>query len=154
VRLWEPQILHNYSSLNCPHFYTWACSTECALDWNKDCRMCLGWLSPYLDCIILFPCHIAATVTALLHLARPLLVPNTVGQIEKHGIYLRMVFFALPGSQESVVSVAAGYGLDNWGVRVQTLVGSRIFSSPHHADWLWYPPSLLSNWSWGLFPQE
>jgi hypothetical protein len=48
-------------------------------------------------------------------------------------------------SQDSVVSIATGYGLDNRGVGVQVLVGSRIFSSPCNSDWLWGPPSLLCN---------
>jgi hypothetical protein len=38
------------------------------------------------------------------------------------------------GSQDSVVSIATGYGLDDQGVGVQVPVGSRIFSSPHHPD--------------------
>jgi hypothetical protein len=34
-------------------------------------------------------------------------------------------------SQESVVGIATGYGMDNRGVEVRFPVGSRIFSSPH-----------------------
>jgi hypothetical protein len=33
-------------------------------------------------------------------------------------------------------------------VEVQILVGSRIFTSSYHPDWLWSPPSLLSDWCW------
>jgi hypothetical protein len=48
-------------------------------------------------------------------------------------------------SRDSVVSIANGYRLDNKGVIVRVPVGSRIFSSPHHPDWLWGPPNLLPN---------
>jgi hypothetical protein len=46
---------------------------------------------------------------------------------------------------DSAVGTAAGYGLDDRGVEVRVLVGSRIFSSSHCPDRLWGPPSLLSN---------
>jgi hypothetical protein len=50
------------------------------------------------------------------------------------------------------VSRATSYGLDNWGIRVRVLVGSRIFSSPNCPDRFWGPPNLLSNGYWGLIP--
>jgi hypothetical protein len=56
-------------------------------------------------------------------------------------------------SQDSVVGIAIGYGLDDQGVGVQVPVGSRIFSSPHHPDRLWGPPSLLCNGYQRLFPR-
>jgi hypothetical protein len=55
-------------------------------------------------------------------------------------------------SRDSIVSTATGYRLDNQEVKVQVPVRSRIFSSPHHPDWLWGPPSL-SNGYQELFSQ-
>jgi hypothetical protein len=49
----------------------------------------------------------------------------------------------LKGSQDSVVTMATGCGLDDQGVGVRIPVGSRIFSTPSYPDWLWRPPSLL-----------
>jgi hypothetical protein len=46
-------------------------------------------------------------------------------------------------SRDSVVGIATGYGLDDRGVGVRIVVGSRIFSSPLRPDWLWGPPSRL-----------
>jgi hypothetical protein len=51
--------------------------------------------------------------------------------------------------QDSIVDIATGYRLDDWGVGVWVLVGPRIFSSPCHPDQLWGPPNLLSNGYWG-----
>jgi hypothetical protein len=48
-----------------------------------------------------------------------------------------------------MVSIATGYRLDDQGVGLQILVGSRNFSSPRHPDWLWGPPNLLFNGYWG-----
>jgi hypothetical protein len=55
-------------------------------------------------------------------------------------------------NQDSVVSIAIGYGLDDRGVGVLVLLGSRIFSSPCRPDWLWGPRNLLPNGYWGSFP--
>jgi hypothetical protein len=54
-------------------------------------------------------------------------------------------YMALYGSQDSTAGIATGYGPDDWGVRVQVPVGSRIFSSPHRPDQLWDPPNFLSS---------
>jgi hypothetical protein len=51
----------------------------------------------------------------------------------------------LPRSQDSVVGIATGYGLDDWGIGVWEPVGSRIFSSPRRPDRLWGPFNFLSN---------
>jgi hypothetical protein len=45
------------------------------------------------------------------------------------------------------VGIATGYVLDDRGVGVQVLVGSRIFSSSH-PYWLCGPPNLLSSEYW------
>jgi hypothetical protein len=57
------------------------------------------------------------------------------------------------GSQDSVVCIATGYGLDNRGVGVWVPVGSRILSSPCRPDWLCGQPNHLSNGYRGLFPR-
>jgi hypothetical protein len=57
------------------------------------------------------------------------------------------------GSQDSVVCIGTGYGLDDRGVGVGVLVRSRIFSSQHRPDLLWGPPSFLYNEYRGLFPR-
>jgi hypothetical protein len=52
-------------------------------------------------------------------------------------------------SRDSAVGIATGYGLDDQEVGVRVPVWSRIFSSPRRPDWLWGPPSFLSNGYWG-----
>jgi hypothetical protein len=46
---------------------------------------------------------------------------------------------------EGAVSTANGYGLNDRGVGIRDLVGSRIFSSPHRPVQLWGPLNPLSN---------
>jgi hypothetical protein len=52
-------------------------------------------------------------------------------------------------SKDSVVGIATGYELDEEGVGVRVLVGSRILSSPRRPDLLWGPPNILFNGYWG-----
>jgi hypothetical protein len=40
----------------------------------------------------------------------------------------------------SIISIVTVYGLDR-GVGFRVPVGSRIFTSPYHPDWLWGPPN-------------
>jgi hypothetical protein len=47
------------------------------------------------------------------------------------------------GGSGSIVGIATGYGLDDRGVGVRVLVGSRIFSSPSRSEHLWGTPNLL-----------
>jgi hypothetical protein len=55
------------------------------------------------------------------------------------------------GSQDSVVSIAISYRLDDWGAGVRVPVGSRFFSFPCYPDQLCGPPDLLSNGYRGYF---
>jgi hypothetical protein len=56
----------------------------------------------------------------------------------------------LQRSQDSVVGIANGYGLDNQGVRIRVQVVQEF--SPRRPDRLWGPLSLLSNGYRGIFP--
>jgi hypothetical protein len=56
-------------------------------------------------------------------------------------------------SQESVVGIETGYGLDDREVGVRVPVGSRIVSSLPRPDRVWGPPNLLSNGYRGLLPR-
>jgi hypothetical protein len=56
-------------------------------------------------------------------------------------------------SQDSVVRIATGYGLDDQGVGVRVPVGSRIFSSPRRPDRLWGPLSLYLMGAGCSFPE-
>jgi hypothetical protein len=54
-------------------------------------------------------------------------------------------------SRDSIVGRTTGYGLDNREVGVRVLVGSRIFSSPQHPDWLWAHPASYPMGTKGSF---
>jgi hypothetical protein len=71
----------------------------------------------------------------------------------KNQLNLSYMYLDMFRSQDSVVGMATGYGMDDRGVGVQVPVGSRIFSSPHHPSWLWGPLNLLSNGYQDLSPR-
>jgi hypothetical protein len=52
--------------------------------------------------------------------------------------------------QNNSVSIPTGYGLDSQGSIPGR--GKKFFYATQRTDWLWGPPSLLSNWFQGLFP--
>lgn len=62
------------------------------------------------------------------------------------------------GSRGSTVSISSGYRLDDWGVGVQVLVKSKIFSSPHRPGYGAHPApypvgtriKVVGAWSWPL----
>jgi hypothetical protein len=60
--------------------------------------------------------------------------------------------FFVVRSRDSSVGIATGYWLDDRGVGVRVLLGSRIFTSPRRLDRLWGSPNLLSNGYRRLFP--
>jgi hypothetical protein len=79
---------------------------------------------------------------------------NIFSRFVYHMCYVLYPFVTCLGSQDSVVSTAAGYGLDDRGVGVRVPLGSKIYFSPCRPDRLWGPPNLLANGYGGLFPRE
>jgi hypothetical protein len=84
-----------------------------------------------------------------------------IGHFDRQGFWItKVLLWMYHKSRHSAVGIATGCGLDDRGVGVRVLVGSRIFSSPRRPDRLWSPPNLLSNgypggkaaeaWSWPL----
>jgi hypothetical protein len=70
---------------------------------------------------------------------------NTLGMpLDRKNIIWKKKHLKRRGSRDSVVGIAAGYRLDERGVRVRFAVGSRIFSSPRCPDRHLGPPNLLS----------
>jgi hypothetical protein len=75
--------------------------------------------------------------------------------------YILLFYTRSSGSHDSVVGIATGYGLDDWGVGVQVPVGSRIFSTssrpalgPTQPPTQWVPGALSlggrGECSWGV----
>jgi hypothetical protein len=57
-------------------------------------------------------------------------------------------------SRDGAVGIATGYGLNDRGIGVRVLVGSRMLSSPRRPDRLWGSSSLLYNGHRGLWRQS
>jgi hypothetical protein len=71
---------------------------------------------------------------------------SRAAQVMTHqSVLVSYSFYNVFSIADGVAGIATGYGLNDRGVGVRVLVGSRIFSSPRCLDWLWGPPNLLSN---------
>jgi hypothetical protein len=82
------------------------------------------------------------------------LISNPLKNLSKLFVKIYVInYWKLIRSQDSAVSIATGYGLDEQGIGIRVPVGPRIFSTPRRPDRLWGPPSLLSNRYWGLLPR-
>jgi hypothetical protein len=65
-------------------------------------------------------------------------------------IHFNIIFSSICKSQDSSAGITTDYGLDDWASNPSG--GWEIFSLTPCPDWLWDPPSLLSNTYEGLFP--
>jgi hypothetical protein len=61
-----------------------------------------------------------------------------IGRLSKFYVFFKYVTVV---SRDSAVGVATGYWLDDRGVEVRVLAGSRIFSSLRRPHRLWGPPT-------------
>jgi hypothetical protein len=68
-------------------------------------------------------------------------------------VVVEMMMMITTMSQDSVVCLVTGYGLNDRGVGVRVPEWSRIFFSPRHPDRIWGSPKFLSNEYRGLFPR-
>jgi hypothetical protein len=70
-----------------------------------------------------------------------MVVLNSDGTRVEKNTYCHCLFTYLNETKKKnnrviIVGIVIGYGLDDGGVGVRVPVVSRIFSSPHHPDWL------------------
>jgi hypothetical protein len=57
------------------------------------------------------------------------------------------------GSQDSIVGIATGYGMDDRRVGVRVSVGSIIFSSPRRPNRLWVRTTFYPMGTEGSYPE-
>jgi hypothetical protein len=136
-------------------FYIIIPSTLISSYWALLCRFpCQNFVCTSLPCMLhnstvsyLFKCKSHISTQLILFFVSMCHLWLLVHSGEKFKIfYINFV------SWDSVVSIATGYGLDDRGVGVRVPVGSWTFSSPHHPDWLWGPPTSYPMGTRGFLP--